>query len=378
MQIPFHASTSASLGIEVELTVVDRRTRHLVNAATDLFADMGIDPAVGHPKAKHELFECTIEIITGVCRTVAEARADLEVTLAEVRAVAARRDLEVISAATHPFSHWSALRVSPPPRYSELVERLQWPARRLAIQGIHFHVGVRSGEKAVKIANALAFHLPVFLALSASSPFWHGLDTGMASSRTKIFEGLPTAGLPPLLDSYADFESFMDTLIAANAIESVREVWWDVRPHPNFGTVELRMCDAMASLGEIAAVAALAQSLVEHLDRQLDAGEMLHGGREWVVRENKWLAARHGLAAEIIVDSRGTLRPVRDVIDDLIVELMPTAKDLRCAAELDDVRRILDIGPGYVRQRRVIDKGGSLVDVVDHLVEELTVGEPRS
>jgi carboxylate-amine ligase len=322
------------------------------------------------------LFECTVEIITDVCTTVGQARRDLEATLAEVRAAAERRGTALISSGTHPFSHWSGLRISPPPRYSQLVERIQWPARRLAIHGIHYHVGVRSGEKAIAIANSLAFHLPVFLALSASSPYWHGLDTGMASSRTKIFEGLPTAGLPPQLDGYDDFQAFMETLIAANAIESVREVWWDVRPHPTFGTVELRMCDAMASLGEVAAVAALAQSLVHYLDAHLDQGQRLLGARDWVIRENKWLAARYGLDAEVIVDDRSTLRPVRDVIDELIVELMPTAKELGCAEELRDVRTILDVGAGYLRQRRVVDRGGSLADVVDRLVDELEAGTP--
>ncbi len=377
MQIPFHASPGASLGIEVELSVIDRETRQLTNAASVLFAELGAGHPEGvHPKAKHELFECTVEIITGVCRTAAEARADLEATLAEVRAAAQPRGLTLISAATHPFSHWSSLRISPHERYSQLVERIQWPARRLAIHGIHYHVGVRSGEKAIAIANSLAYHLPVFLALSASSPFWHGLDTGMASSRTKIFEGLPTAGLPPLLDTYEDFEAFMETLIAANAIESVREVWWDVRPHPNFGTVELRMCDAMASLSEVVAVGALAQSLVHALDLQLEAGEPLVGAREWVIRENKWLAARYGLDAEIIVDNRGSLRPVRDVIDELVTDLAPVAEELGCARELHDIASILDLGPGYVRQRRVLDRGGTLIDVVDHLADELDAGRP--
>jgi carboxylate-amine ligase len=376
MEIPFNASPCASLGVEVELSIVDRETRELVNAASALFDELGRGPDEEHPKAKHELFECTVEIITDVCTTVGQARNDLETTLAEVRGVAGRRGLALISSGTHPFSHWSGLRISPPPRYSQLVERIQWPARRLAIHGVHYHVGVRSGEKAIAIANSLAFHLPIFLALSASSPYWHGLDTGMASSRTKIFEGLPTAGLPPQLDDYDDFQAFMETLIAANAIESVREVWWDVRPHPTFGTVELRMCDAMASLGEVAAVAALAQCLVHYLDGHLDEGRRLLGARDWVIRENKWLAARYGLDAEVIVDDRSTLRPVRDVIDELLVELTPTAKELGCADELHEVRTILDVGAGYVRQRRVVDRGGSLVEVVDRLIDELEVGSP--
>ena len=376
MKIPFTASPCASLGVEVELSIVDRETRELTNAASVLFEQLGGGPGTEHPKAKHELFECTVEIITEVCTTVAQARSDLEQTLAEIRDAARKRDLELISSGTHPFSHWSSLRVSPPARYSQLVERIQWPARRLAIHGIHYHVGVRSGEKAVAIANSLAFHLPLFLALSASSPYWHGLDTGLASVRTKIFEGLPTAGLPPQLNSYDDFEAFMETLIAANAIESVREVWWDVRPHPAFGTVELRMCDAMASMSEIAAVAALAQCLVQHLDTRLDEGQRLLGARDWVIRENKWLAARFGLDAKVIVDDRSTLRPVRDVIEELLVELAPTARELGCADELNDVHVILDVGAGYARQRRVVERGGSLVDVVDHLIEELEVGRP--
>jgi carboxylate-amine ligase len=377
MHIPFNASPCASLGIEVELGLVDRETRQLTNAASTLFEDLGRGHPDGeHPKAKHELFECTVEVITDVCTTVGQARADLEATIAELQTVARSHDVALVSAATHPFSHWSSLRISPHPRYAQLVDRIQWPARRLAIHGIHFHVGVRSGEKAVAIANALAFQLPLFLALSASSPYWHGLDTGMASVRTKIFEGLPTAGLPPQLDSYDDFEAFMETLLAANAIESVREVWWDVRPHPNFGTVELRMCDAMASLHEVAAVAALAQTLVQSFDARLDRGEQLEGARDWVIRENKWLAARHGLEADVIVDNRGTLRPIRDVIDDLLVGLAPTAEALSCEKELRDVRTILDMGPGYVRQRNIVDRGGTLVDVVDHLIYELEAGEP--
>jgi carboxylate-amine ligase len=382
MEIPFHASPCASLGIEVELSIVDRDTRELTNAASALFDDLhgdvrSVGEAAGkHPKVKHELFECTAELITDVCTTVGQARADLDATLVELQTVARPRGLALLSAGTHPFSHWNGLRISPDPRYAQLVERIQWPARRLAIHGIHFHVGVRSGEKAVAIANSLAFHLPVFLALSASSPFWHGLDTGMASVRTKIFEGLPTAGLPPQLDGWNDFESFMETLIAANAIETVREVWWDVRPHPTFGTVELRMCDAMASLQEVAAVAALAQSLVQFLDEHLDHGERLRGARDWVIRENKWLASRYGLDADVIVDNRGTLRPIREVIEDLLSELAPVAVELDCARELADVRTILERGPGYIRQRDVVAAGGSLVDVVDHLVAELEAGEP--
>ena len=377
MEIPFNASARSSLGIEVEMGIVDRTTRDLTSVAGTVLEAVGRGHPDGeHPKAKHELFQCTIEMITGVCQTVAEARADLEGTLAELTAVTDELGVALMCSGTHPFAHWSRQDVSPSERYEELIDKIQWPARRLAIHGIHFHVGVTSSEKAIAVTSSLAFHLPLFLALSASSPFWHGLDTGLASCRTKVFEGLPTAGLPPPLESWADFESFMETLIAARAITSIREVWWDVRPHPDFGTVELRMSDGMASLGEIASVAALAQSLVEDLSRRLDRGERLPGARDWVVRENKWLAARYGLDAQMIVDDQGTLRPIRDVIGDLVTTLAPVAGDLGCAEELAGVRNILAVGPGYLRQRRIIEDGGSLVDVVDRLIDELAAGEP--
>ena len=377
MEIPFHASAGSSLGIEVELGIVDRSTRDLTSVASTILERMGRDHAGGeHPKAKHELFQCTIEMITGICSTVAEARADLTGTLREIEAASADLDVALMCSGTHPFAHWNAQHVSPSARYEELIDKIQWPAKRLAIHGIHFHVGVRSGEKAIATTNALAYYLPVFLALAASSPFWHGLDTGLASSRTKVFEGLPTAGLPPQLAGWDDFESFMETLINAHAIQSIREVWWDVRPHPDFGTVELRMCDGMASLGEVAAVAALAQCLVHDFDARVDRGEPLPGARDWVIKENKWLAARYGLEARMIVDDVGTLRPIRDVVTELVRDLGPTATDLGCADELASLEQIMAIGPSYVRQRRIIEAGGTLEDVVDRLVAELAAGEP--
>jgi carboxylate-amine ligase len=377
MEISFNASPCTSLGVEVELGIVDLETGELVSAASEMLAELGASHASGvHPKAKHELFECTIEIITDVCTTAAEARRDLEVTLAELQTIADRRGLALMCSGTHPFSHWSGQQISPDARYHELVDRIQWPARRLAIHGIHYHVGVPSGEAAVAVTNSLAFHLPLFLVLSASSPYWHGLDTGLASSRTKIFEALPTAGLPPRLANWTDFERFMGTLVTSKTIKTVREVWWDVRPHPDFGTVELRMCDGMASLGEVTALAALAQCLVHDLTRRLDAGEALPGARDWVIRENKWLAARFGLDADLIVDNLGTLRPARAIVADLVDHLEPVAVELGCTDELGDVRAIVDAGPGYVRQRRVIERGGSMLDVVRLLVAELDAGKP--
>jgi carboxylate-amine ligase len=377
VQIPFHSSERASLGVEWELQLIDPESRELTSGATEILADITPAGLEEHPKAKHELLQSTIEIITGVCGTVAEAKADLAGTLAEVVAAADRQGLAVMCAGSHPFTRWDSQEISPKERYAQLVERMQWLARRLQIFGVHVHVGVRSPDKVIPIVNALAQYLPYFLALSASSPFWAGCDTGLASARTKVFEGMPTGGLPHQLADWAEFEEYMETLIRAGAIESVREVWWDVRPHPDFGTVELRVCDGLPTLDEIGAVAALTQCLVEQFDSQLDRGYTLPVQAEWVLRENKWRAVRYGLDAEIVVDDQGTVRPVREALAELVEELMPVARRLDCEAELADVRRVLAVGASYQRQRDVAAAhDGDLRPVVDSLLTELRDGLP--
>jgi carboxylate-amine ligase len=379
VQIPFESSARASLGVEWELQLVDLSTRELTEGAIEVLEEIRPEGLDEHPKAKHELLQSTVEIITGICTTVSEAKADLAGTLAEVTAAAERRGLGVICAGTHPFTDWQFQKISPKERYLQLVERMQWLARRLQIFGVHVHVGVRAPEKAIPIVNALCQYLPHFLALSASSPFWKGADTGLASARTKVFESMPTAGLPYQLSGWEAFEGYMETQISTHAIDSVREVWWDIRPHPNFGTVELRICDGLPTLDEIGAVAALSQCLVEQFDTQLDRGYTLPTPARWVLQENKWRAARYGLDADIVVDEKGTVRPVRQAILDLVEDLMPTAKRLDCEAELGDVERILAVGASYQRQRAVAAaSGGDLTRVVDSLLAEMRDGLPAA
>jgi carboxylate-amine ligase len=371
MNIDFHSSDRASLGVEMELAVVDRETGELVSAATELLDELQ------HPKAKHELLECTVEIITDVCSTVDEARADLQSTLDVLRAATDRRGLELMCSGTHPFSDWAKQQISPDPRYHALVEEMQWLARRLLIFGIHVHVGVRSAEKAIAIANALSGYIPHFLALSASSPYWGGIDTGLASARSKVFEALPTAGLPYQLSDWAEFEQFMTTLVCANAIRTIREVWWDIRPHPHFGTVELRICDGAPTLSEVTAIAALSQCLVEWMDSLDERGYTLPVHRSWIIRENKWRAARHGMDADIVTGESGSLRPLREALTDLVHELMPVAARLGCEAELSAVLEVAR-RPSYLRQRAVVAGGGTVADVVTSLVDELRRDEPLS
>jgi carboxylate-amine ligase len=225
--------------------------------------------------------------------------------------------------------------------------------------------------------NALMEYIPHFLALSASSPFWLGGDTGLASSRSQVFASLPTAGLPYPLEDWPRFESFMETLIAAGTIETIREVWWDIRPHPNFGTVELRICDGLPTLLEVGAVAALAQCLVDRMNTQIDRGYRLPTPQRWLVQENKWRAARYGLDAQILIDGRGGVRSVREDLVDLVEDLLPVAHRLDCADQLTDVLVILETGASYTRQRAVARRAdGDLTRVVDTLLEEMNTGRP--
>jgi carboxylate-amine ligase len=371
VQVQFNASERASLGVEVETQIVDTRTGALVCAAPEVLATVGAGhPGGEHPRIKAELYQCTLEVITRICATVAEARADLQASFDELRTVLNPMGLDIVSAGVHPFTPWEELERSEGERYAGIIDRLQWTGQRLTTHGIHYHVGIRSAEKSIAITNAMATYLPMLLALSASSPFHNGNDTGLASVRTKIFESLPTTGLPPHLEDWSQFEHFMEAMINAGSITTIREVWWDIRPHPNFGTIELRMCDAMPTLTEICALAAFSQSLVQYLDDLIDAGMQLPRNQEWMLRDNKWRAARFGLDADIVVNSAGQTRPITELIDDTLEQLEPTAQRLDCLSELQDVRAIMRHRPSADRQRAIYQETGDLTEVVNALRAE--------
>jgi carboxylate-amine ligase len=314
--------------------------------------------------------QSAVEIVTGICGTVAEAKSDLAATIAQLQRITDMRGTMLTCAGTHPLSDWRDAKMVPIQRYAEIVEQMQWLARRIQTFGVHVHVGLRDRSKAIPIVNALAIYLPHFLALTASSPYWGGYDTGLASSRAVIFGGLPTAGPPLLLANWSEFEGYMDTLLRAGTIRSIKEVWWDIRPHPDFGTVEIRMFDGVPTLHEVGMVGALSQSLVQLFDTQLDRGYTLPTRPPWVVRDNKWRATRYGLDAIVITDASGTTAPLRAELRELVADLRPVADRLGCAAELDVVTEVLDHGASYQRQRAVLAKGGGLTDVVDALVTE--------
>ena len=374
MNIVFDPSETHTLGVEAELQVVDSAGALATDtAATKILAELDDSRAY-----KHELLECTIEVITDVCPTVKAVRADLGGKIERLIEVSEGLGYRVLCTGTHPFSAWADQTVSPDPRYHSLIENCQWTARRLLIFGIHTHVGLASGEQAIAVGNALATYIPHFLALSSSSPFWQGRDTGLSSARSKVFESLPTAGLPYEMENWGQFQRFMRTLIGAGTIRSIREVWWDIRPHPGFGTLELRICDGISSLKELASIVALSQCLVVWLAERYNAGLDMFDHQAWTIRENKWRAARYGLDAEIIRDEDGNVMSLRRSISDICERLTPTAERLGCSAELKGIDDILERGTSSTRQREVYRETGDLSKVVDLLVEELQSGAPRA
>jgi carboxylate-amine ligase len=375
MEISFAHSERSTLGIEWEIALVEQSTGDLVNVAGDVLQSLRGPEGDAHPRITEELLLNTVELVTGVHTRVADAVDDLQGQLAEVRVITDPLDVELMCAGTHPFAQWFDQQVTDKERYHKLIDRTQWWGRNMMIWGIHVHVGVESRDKVLPLLNGLLNYYPHLQALSASSPFWAGEHTGYASNRALMFQQLPTAGLPYQFAEWSEYESYVDDMKVTGIVDDHTEVRWDIRPSPQWGTLEMRACDGLSSPEEIGAVAALIQCLVEHMSDRLDAGETLPTLQPWYVRENKWRAARYGLDAEIIVDARGAERLVTDDVRDLLVTLAPIAERLDCVDELAQVNLILEHGASYQRQLRVAEEnGGSLKAVVASLTRELRHG----
>ena len=373
MRIHFNGSPNPTVGVEVELQIIDPETKNLVSGAPRI-----LDRIKDRTHVKPELIESTIELNTDVCANIEAVRTELADRFRNLLRLCDDLGYQLASTGTHAFSRWAEQEITDQERYHLLVNRCQWPARRLMIFGLHVHVGVESREKAIAVFNSLSSYIPHLLALSASSPFFEGEVTGLASCRVKIFESLPTAGLPYRLLNWAEFQRLMITLVNANAIESVREIWWDVRPHPEFGTVEVRICDGLSNLDEIIAMTALIQALVVWLGEQYDEGAYLPLEPNWIVRENKWRAARWALDADMIIDEEGRLEPLVVGVDRLIELVEPVAKRLGSHAELLGVREMMTKGPSYARQRQVYADTGDFTQVVESVVRELRDSVPMA
>ncbi len=381
-QVTFHPSAAATIGIEWELALADPDTGDLVSVADqvlDAVRPPGSAASAKHPRIHQELLLNTVELVTGVCATVPEARADLAASLAEVRTATDAMNVELFSAGSHPFADWQDQRVADGERYATLIDRTQWWGRQMMIYGVHVHVGITRPERVLPILNAMLTYFPHLQALSASSPYWGGIDTGYASNRALMFQQLPTAGLPFQFDTWGQFESYLDDMFITGVIDQYKDVRWDIRPSPEIGTLEVRICDGLPTLAEVTAIAALIHCLVVDLDARLDAGEHLPTLPPWHVQENKWRSARYGLDAIVILDAANTERLVTDDLAVLLERLAPLAAALGCADELAAVWQIVEHGASYTRQRAVAAAHhGDLRAVVRSLVDEMRQGIPST
>ncbi len=365
--IDFAGSPRPTVGVEWEFALVDPQSRDLINEATEVIAELGENPRV-----HKELLRNTVEIVSGICETTGQAMTDLADTLDSTRRAARGRGTELFCAGTHPFARWTLQKLTDSPRYAELMRRTQWWGRQMLIWGVHVHAGLSSAHKAMPIMSSLLVYYPHLLALSASSPWWGGEDTGYASNRAMLFQQLPTAGLPFHFQRWAQFERFVHDQKKTGIIDHTDEIRWDIRPSPHLGTLEVRICDGVPNLRELGALVALTHCLVVDLDRRLEAGETLPTMPPWHVQENKWRASRYGLDAEVILDADSNERLVTDDLDDLLTRLQPVAHSLDCADELAAVADIYHYGASYQRQLRVAEENdGDLRAVVDALIAEL-------
>ncbi len=380
MKIDFASSRQSTLGVEWELALVDAETGELASVANEVLRGVAarhpeLNEDDEHPHIKQELLLNTVELVTGICTTVAEAKADLDSSLAAVREVTDPMDVEIFCAGSHPFSPPQLQPVTDKARYAKLIDRTQWWGRQMVIYGVHVHVGIDRRDKVLPILDGLVNYFPHFQALSASSPFWGGEDTGYASHRALMFQQLPTAGLPFQFSSWEDYESYVQDMFTTGVIDSLSEIRWDIRPVPNLGTIEMRICDGLASLEEVGAIAALTQCLVDEFSTTLDHGGTIPTMPPWHVQENKWRAARYGLEAIIILDAEGNEQLVTDHLRGTVKRLEPVAVKLGCSAELADVLKIIERGAGCQRQRRVAaEHGGDLRAVVLDLVKQMRKG----
>lgn len=363
----FNSNPKPTLGVEIELGLVDGETMALSSSITELLALL---PRGAVHCFKPELMQCCIEVNTDVCETVDEAEKDLRAKLAQVELAADQLNLRLWWGATHPFSLWKHQQVTPNDRYQSLVNLLQEMARRLVTFGLHIHVGVDSGDKAVMICDRIMQHLPTMLALSGSSPYWENRSTGLHSHRSKIMEGLPTAGLPTLMRNWSEYVWLVSHMVDTGFINTIREIWWDVRPHHNFGTVEVRVCDMPGNLDDVLAIAAFTQCLVTALSDEIDEGTYQHDCHPMMVRQNKWRACRFGNKAQLVNSYTHEVQHVAKNVETLIQRLRPISQSLHCESHLERIQAISE-GPSWAdKQTSIFEESGSAQEIVRTLSKQ--------
>ena len=358
-----------TLGVEEEYMLLDPETFDLVQHIDTVLSRIHEEEFV--ERVSPELMQSVLEISTPVCHTAADVDGELRRLRAYVTELAGREKLRVGSSGTHPFSLFERQRITARDRYRALVDQLQYVARRELIFGMHVHVAVDGPEKAIVVLNGMLTHLADLLALSANSPFWRGELTGLASTRQMVFAAFPRSGVPPRFADYEEYAQVVGQLEKTGCIADYTHIWWDIRPHPKWGTIEIRVMDAVSRVEDAVALAAYIQSLVKYYSDRFDAGQEVPSYHRMLVTENRWLAARYGLEAPVmdLATGRRNRVPVAQLVRRALRELMPHARELGSDRELEGIEQILARGNGADRQRRVFNANRDVTEVVREIAD---------
>ena len=360
-----------TVGIEEEFQIVDPQTRELRSHVSEI---LEAGKMLLGEKVKPEMIQSMIEVGTGVCRNIQEARQDITRLRAIISSLARRKNLEIVAASTHPISHWQDQKIFEDRRYELLIEEIQMVARSLLIFGLHVHVGIEDRERSVHVMNAARYFLPHVLALSTSSPFWLGINTGLKSYRSEVFKKFPRTDIPDHFDSYASFQRYIDLLVKTGCIDNGKKIWWDVRPHPFFPTLEFRVCDIPTRVDDTVAIAALFQAIVAKLNSLIEKNLGFRLYRRMLIQENKWRAVRYGLDGKLIDFGKRIEVPLRDLMYEYLHLIEDVVDELDSREEINYIHKILENGSGADRQLRIFRETGDLVKVVDYMISETEAG----
>jgi len=363
---------SLTLGIEEEYQTVDPETGDLRSHIDTEIIEKG--KLVLKEAVKAEMHQSVVEVGTGVCRTIQEAADELKSLRLQIINLAKQSGLQVAAAGTHPFADWRKQDIYPDERYFTIVQDMKMVARANLIFGLHVHIGVEDREVAIHLMNAVRYFLPHILALSTNSPFWLGMDTGLKSYRCKVFDKFPRTNIPDYFSSWAEYQNFVNLLVKTNCIDNAKKIWWDVRLHPNFPTLEFRICDVPMRVEETIAITALIQATVAKLYRLHAANQSFRLYRRALMMENKWRAARYGIEGKIIDFGKEIEVPVRDLIYEYLHFIEDVVDELGSRREINYIHRILEQGTGADRQLRIYQETGDLKRVVDYIVYETQAG----
>jgi glutamate---cysteine ligase / carboxylate-amine ligase len=363
---------SLTIGIEEEYQTIDPHTRDLRSHLEAEIISKG--KIILKEAVKAEMHQSVVEIGTGVCRNIKDAAVQLKEFRTKICDLAKQNNLRVAAAATHPFADWRRQEIYPDARYATIVEDLKMVARANLIFGLHVHIGVEDRETAIHLMNAARYFLPHILALSTNSPFWQGMDTGLKSYRCKVFDKFPRTNIPDVYQSWGEYERFVNLLVKTNCIDNAKKIWWDIRPHPNFPTLEVRICDVPLRADETIAIAALIQATVAKLYKLHSANQSFRIYERALIMENKWRASRYGLDGKLIDFGKQIEVPVRDLIYEYLRFIDDVVDELGSREEINYIHRILEQGTGADRQLRIFRETGDLTKVVDYILYETEAG----